>query len=173
MKTHYDQIKLTSNGRRVSYFNITNQVKDIVKASEIKNGICTIQSPHTTCSVIFEEYVHDTDYNGDEFLQVDMNRILDRIIPRQLTENTDYRYPGLKHVDFLHDLAKEDPTFPTDPATILNADAHLRASFLGASETFVLKDGNLKIGSVGYIYFIDFDQNRVRERKCQVMIIGE
>lgn len=36
-----------------------------------------------TCSVLFEEFVHDKDFNGDEFLQVDLNNILDKIVPRE------------------------------------------------------------------------------------------
>ena len=101
MVIYQDTVITTSNGSRPSYHNITDQVKEIVAKSGVKNGIVVVQSPHTTCSVIFQEYVHDTDFNGDEFLQVDLNRILDRIIPRELTENTDYRYPGPKHVAFL------------------------------------------------------------------------
>lgn len=171
MAIYKDTIITTSNGCRPSYHNITEQVREVVKKSGIKNGICVVQSPHTTCSVIFEEFVHDTDFNGDEFLQVDLNRILDRIIPRELSENTDYRYPGPKHVDFLMNL--NDPTYPPDPGTILNADAHIRGSLFGASETFVLDEGKLQTGSVGYIYFIDWDQNRVRQRKCHVLVMGE
>ena len=166
-----DTIICTSNGCRPTYHNITKQVREIVAKSGIKNGVCVVQSPHTTCSVVFEEFVHDLDFNGDEFLQVDLNRILDRIIPRELTENTEYRYPGPKHVQFLMDL--EDLSFPKDPGTILNADAHLRGSLFGASESFILDEGKLLIGSVGYIYFIDWDQNRVRDRKCHVMVMGE
>lgn len=171
MATYKDTVICTSNGGRPSYHNVTQQVRDAVAKSGIKNGTCTVQSPHTTCSVIFQEFVHDLDFNGDEFLQVDLNRILDRIIPRELTENADYRYPGPKHVDFLMSL--NDPQFPCDPATILNADAHLRASMFGASETFIIEDGKLLIGSVGYIYFIDWDQNRVRDRKCHIMVMGD
>ncbi|ALS00508.1 secondary thiamine-phosphate synthase [Enterococcus silesiacus] len=171
MKTYTKDLSLTSNGQRVSYHNITEVVKQAVKESEIANGICVVQSPHTTCSVIFEEFVHDLDFNGDEFLQVDLNRILDKIIPRELSEETNYRYPGPKHLDFLMSL--DDPNYPSDPGTILNGDAHIRASLFGSSETFIIKETALQIGSVGYIYFIDFDQNRKRNRKCQLMIIGE
>ena len=166
-----DQLTLRSNGKRVTYHNITEDVKQVVARSGIQNGICVVQSPHTTCSVIFEEFVHDLDFNGDEYLQVDLNRILDRIIPRELSENTDYRYPGQKHVDFL--MGMNDPNYPADPGTILNGDAHIRASFFGASETVILKEGKLQIGTVGSIYFIDFDQNRERDRKCHVMVMGE
>ena len=171
MKIYQDTIIVQSNGSRPSYHNVTEQVRAIAAASGIENGMCVVQSPHTTCSDIFEEYVHDTDFNGDEFLQVDLNRILDRIIPRERTEDMEYRYPGPKHLDFLMGL--DDPQYPCDPATILNGDAHIRASFFGASEAFILREGSLMIGSVGYIYFIDWDQNRSRERKCHVMIMGE
>lgn len=166
-----DKLTLRSNGKRVTYHNITKDVKRILETSGIQNGLCVIQSPHTTCSVIFEEFVHDFDFNGDEYLQVDLNRILDQIIPRELSENTNYRYPGQKHVDFL--MGMNDPNYPADPGTILNGDAHIRASFFGASESLIIKEGALQIGTVGSIYFIDFDQNRERDRTCHIMIMGE
>lgn len=171
MKIHQETLTIQSKGNRPSYHNITQEVKEILAKSGIVNGMCVVQTHHTTCSVIFEEYVHDTDFNGDEYLQVDLNRILDRIIPRETTDNMEYRYPGPKHLDFLMSL--DDPQFPCDPATILNGDAHIRASFFGPSETFIVKDGQMLIGSVGYIYFIDWDQNRSRSRKCHIMIMGE
>lgn len=172
MTVYGEKIVVTSNGKRASYHEITNQVKEIIKKSNVKDGIVVVSTPHSTCSVFFEEFVHDFDWNGDEFIQVDMNRILDKLVPRQLTES-DYLYPGPKHVKFLEDLAKKDPAYPADPATILNGDAHIRASIFGSSETFVLTDAKLQIGSVGYIYFVDWDQNRVRKRNIFVQIIGE
>lgn len=171
MTVYSEEIAVKSHGGRVSYLEITEEVKKVVEKSGIKNGICLVQSPHTTCSVIFEEYVHDHDFNGDEFLQVDLNAILDKIIPRELSENSNYRYPGEKHLEFLMTL--DDPNYPCDPGTILNGDAHIRASFFGASESFTLTDSHLNIGSVGYIYFVDFDQNRARNRKCHVVVMGE
>jgi len=171
MSVYKETLILRSNGQRPTYHNVTKQVKEIVEKSGIQNGICVVQSQHTTCSVIFEEFVHDTDFNGDEYLQVDLNRILDRIIPRELTDNMQYRYPGPKHLQFLMDL--DDPQFPKDPGTILNGDAHIRGSLFGASETFVLEGGKLLTGAVGYVYFIDWDQNRVRDRKCHVLVMGE
>lgn len=173
MKIINKTLKIHTVAGRVSYHNITNEVKKILNLAGIEKGNVIVQSPHTTCSVVFEEYVHDTDFNGDEFLQVDLNRILDKIIPRELTEGMDYRYPGPKHEQFLYDIAKTHPEFPADPGTILNGDAHLRGSLLGASQTFIVNDGKMQIGSVGYIYFIDWDQNRERDRKCHVQIIGE
>lgn len=168
----HEQFLVESNGSRVTYHNITKEIRNIIQASGIEDGFCVITTPHTTCSIVFEEYVHDKDWNGDEFLQVDQNRVLDKIIPRQLTES-DYLYPGPEHVAFLKDLATKDSAYPADPATILNADAHIKASLFGSSETVIIKAGEPLIGSVGYLYYIDWDQNRKRKRTCNVMLMGE
>jgi thiamine phosphate synthase YjbQ (UPF0047 family) len=166
------QLQLASNGKRITWHNVTEQVKAFIQEADIQNGVCVVQSPHTTCSVIFEEYTHDHDFNGDEYLLVDMSRILDKIVPRELTENTEYKYPGPKHVEFLHSL-QDNPAYKGDAGTILNGDAHIRASLFGASETFTIVDGVLQTGDVGYIYFVDWDQNRVRTRQCNVLVMGE
>lgn len=171
MRVVHGNTKVVSNGKRVSYKNITADVKKFIEESGVRDGICVVSSPHTTCSVFFEEFVHDVDWNGDEFIQVDMNRLLEKVIPRQLTES-DYLYPGPEHVAFLEDLARENPEYPADPATILNADAHIKSTLFGSSETFIVKDGELQIGSVGYVYYVDWDQNRVRERTCNFVVLG-
>ena len=170
MKTIYSKLVLTSNGDRVTYHNITKSVKKLVEDSGIKNGICVVQSSHTTCSVIFEEFMHDVDYNGDEFLQVDLNRIMEKIVPRNLSEDQ-YRHPGPIHTQFAMDL--DDPNYPKDKGTLLNTDAHIRASMFGASESFIINNSVIQTGTVGYIYFVDWDQNRVRNRTCHIMIMGE
>jgi thiamine phosphate synthase YjbQ (UPF0047 family) len=60
-----------------------------------------------------------------------------------------------------------------DMSCMLNAHAHLRASLLGASETFAVIDGVVQTGQWGYIYFVDFDDLRPRSRKCILTVIGE
>lgn len=170
MTVYHDELILTSNGRRVTYHRITDQVKEMVRQSGVKNGICVVASQHTTCSVIFEEYMHDVNFNGDELLQVDLNNIMDTLVPRCTTEGQ-YHHPGPKHTAFAMELT--NPDYPPDPGTLLNTDAHIRASMFGASETFIIQDGQLLIGTVGYIYFVDWDQNRVRDRHCRIAILGE
>lgn len=170
MAVYKETVKLMSNGNRPSFHDITKQVREIVKKSGIKNGCVVVQSQHTTCSVIFEEYVHDTDLAGYEFLQIDLLRILDRLVPQESTENTEYRYPGPKHTEFAREY--EGPE-SGNLSVILNADSHIRGSLFGASETFVIEDGTVLTGNFGYIYFADWDRHIVRERKCHVMVMGE
>jgi len=171
MILEHHTLNFKSSAHQVSYMNITEDLKKLIKDTKIENGIVVISSQHTTCSVLFEEFVHDYDWNGDEYLQVDLNRILDRLIPRQLTES-DYLYPGSKHVEFMYEIAEKDDNYPADLTTILNADAHMRSSLFGASETFPIEDAEIKIGTVGSIYFVDWDQNRERNRKCKITIMG-
>lgn len=172
MATFIKKIKVTTSSSKVSYHDIQKEIIDAVQESKINNGMCLVQTPHTTCSVIFEEFVHDTDFKGDEFLQVDLNRILDRVIPRELSENTNYRYPGPKHVEFLHSI-QDNPQYKGDESTILNGDAHIKASLFGASVSTIIENGEILTGDVGKIYFVDWDQNRERVRQCFIMIMGE
>ena len=54
-----------------------------------------------------------------------------------------------------------------------NTDAHLRSSIIGRSETVVIENGELDLGEFGFIYFIDFDNTRARQRTVQVLVMGE
>ena len=74
---------IQSKGVSPTYIDITEQVREIIKKSGIQNGICSVISPHTTCSVIFEEYVHDKMPNGKEFIFQDLDNCLEKIIPNQ------------------------------------------------------------------------------------------
>ena len=166
MKVFSKILHLESNGRRTTYHNISEQVREVVIESQVIDGICVVVSPHTTCSVIFEEFSHDRNYYGDEYLQVDLNEILERIIPICRTENQ-YYHPGPEHVAFAENLMHAEGKYT------LNTDAHLKASFFGCSETFIINDGKLDLGGLGSIYFVDWDHQRVRTRNCQIKIIGK
>ncbi len=171
MTVYNDELILRSNGNRVSYFEITDKVRKIVEKSGIKNGICVVASPHTTCSVFLEEYSHDRNYAGDEYLQVDLNNMLEKIIPRCVTERQ-YYHPGPKHIAFGDTLGSEYVP-DGDKRALLNTEAHLKGTLIGSSQTFIVQDSKLQIGGVGYIYFVDWDQNRVRDRHCKVQVLGE
>ncbi len=173
MIIYKEQINLVSHGGRPSFFNITSQVKEAIEKSKIQNGICVIISPHTTCSVFFEEFVHDYTEDGDEFLQVDLNDVLKKIIPDNIAEGQ-YNYPGEKHYEDVASWPDAEVYLPNDDRTaLLNCDAHLKATLIGSSQTFEVDDGKLGVGTTGYIYFVDFDRTRSRTRKCRIIILGE
>ena len=53
MAVYKETILLKSHGKTPTYVNITPQVREAIEKSGIQNGICTVISPHTTCSVFF------------------------------------------------------------------------------------------------------------------------
>lgn len=171
MAVYFDTCNIKTVMGRPSYHRITSQVQKIVNTSQIANGICLVQTTHTTCSIYYDEYMHDKNYYGDDFLQVDLNRILDQIIPRQTTENIPYLSPGPKHIAY--GMKKTDPNYPAKEWTMLNTDGHLRADLLGSNVMLGIKSGKLMTGAVGSIFFVDFDQTRERDRTVNIIILGD
>lgn len=171
MSFYFNNFQVKTVQGRPSYHMITDKVKNIVKKSQIQNGICLVQTTHTTCSVYFDEYMHDRNYYNDDYLQVDLNNVLSKIIPRQTTENYPYLSPGPKHIAY--GMKKTDPNYPAVKWTMLNTDGHLRSDLLGSSVSLCVHNQKLLLGSVGQIFFVDFDQTRERNRNIEVMVIGD
>lgn len=167
MNIVYKEIQFQSDGLHPTFHNATDKVKEIVKESKIKMGICTVYSGHTTCSVMTQECSHDKTYFGLEFLQQDLCNIMEKLVPTCRTE-TQYMHPGPAHIEFAMGLGTEEGEW-----TSLNTDAHLRSIFFGRSITIPIVESKVQLGEFGYIYFIDWDQVRARKRTCQVMLIGE
>lgn len=168
-----EQITVQSHGNTPSYINITEEVKKAIQNSGIQNGICTVISPHTTCSVFFEEFVHDFNEAGDEFLQQDLNDVLSKIIPDQVSADI-YTYPGEEHYKAVESWSNAAEYIPDgDRKALWNCDAHLKATLIGSSQTFDVDNGKLGVGTTGYVYFVDFDRTRPRSRKCKIIVIGE
>ncbi|MCQ5142964.1 secondary thiamine-phosphate synthase enzyme YjbQ [Enterocloster bolteae] len=165
MTIYRETFQVKSSGMRPTFHMVTGQVQEIVNQSGIRNGICVVYSHHTTCSVITQECSFDKTYTGLEYLQQDLCDVMERMIPTCRKEGQ-YMHPGPELTEFSR-LHGEDK-----PQT-LNTDGHLRSVFLGRSETIVLIDGKLDLGSFGHIYFVDLDQTCGRERQVQVQIIGE
>lgn len=173
MAVYKETIQIGSHGNTPTYVNITPQVKEAIEKSGIKSGICTVISPHTTCSVFFEEFVHDFTEEGEEFLQVDLNKILSGLAPDQTGEGI-YLYPGEEHYKAVASWPDAESYLPGGDRTALwNGDAHLKATLLGSSQVFDVEDGKLGVGTTGYVYFVDFDRTRLRTRKCKIVVIGE
>lgn len=167
MRVYQEQINVCTKKGQPTFVNLTEQLNSLVRSSRISNGLCTIYTHHTTCSVIIEEFSHDVMENGLEFLQQDLCDALQKIIPEQ-THDGLYAHPGPMHIRNALYNVKE-----TDAAVCLNTDAHLRSCILGRSEAVVINGGALDLGEFASVYFIDWDCVRSRERKINVQIIGE
>lgn len=166
MKMHKATIDVQSEGLHPTFHDITAQVREIIGASGIKDGVCTVYSHHTTCSVMLQECSHDKTYFGLEYLQQDLCNIMEKLVPTCRVENQ-YMHPGPRHIEF------GDSVGEPGGWTSLNTDAHLRSCFFGRSESIIVEDGVPDLGEFGYVYFIDWDQVRARKRSVKVTLIGE
>ena len=158
-------LKLESRHRAVSFHDITEQVKEIVKESKVKDGIVVVYSHHTTCSVITQECAFDMSMTGLETLQQDLVNVFENWIPTCRYEGQ-YLHPGKKALVFAEEHGE-------DNFGCHNTDAHLRSSIIGRNVTVVMENGKLDLGEFGRIHFIDWDQTRGRTRTVQVMVMGE
>lgn len=159
------EIKLVSKDRAITFHNITKEIKKAVDESGIKNGIVSVYSHHTTCSVITQEQAFDLSVTGLETLQQDFVEALEKIMPDCKREGI-YLHPGPKAIKF---AAEHDE----DLRGCHNTDAHLRSAIIGRSENITLIDGNIDLGDFANVYFIDFDVTRGRNRTVQVTVLGE
>ncbi len=160
-----ESFKVQSNHRAVTFHDITDKVKEIVKKSGIRDGIAVVYSRHTTCSVITQEAAFDMSMTGLETLQQDLVNVFEEIIPTCRYEGM-YMHPGAKALAFAEEHGE-------DNFGCHNTDAHLRSSIIGRSVTIVMDDGEADLGEFGRVHFIDWDQTRARTRCVWVMIIGE
>ena len=74
-----------STGRRGEMVNITAQVRDLVRESGVKRGLCCVHAPHTTAGITVQEG-YDPDVTRDILSS------LERLVPPQGAPNGDYRH---------------------------------------------------------------------------------
>lgn len=164
MVVYHKKITLDTEARP-TFHDVTGKAKEIIAASGAKNGLLTVYSQHTTCSVITQEDSHDTTSDGTKFLLQDLVDGLEKLFPKCIRAGQ-YRHPGpelIKHCEEELDESLEKA---------LNTDAHLRSCIIGRSVSIPIVDGKPELGQFGQIYFIDFDSTRPRKRIVQFQVMG-
>jgi len=149
VKTFQSESQLrTAGGLTVT--DITEEVRDLVRQSGIQDGICSVYSPHTTCSVRVNEWERG-------FLE-DFAVLLKRLVP------TEHYYA---HDDWdrrTENVCEED-------MQIGNGHAHCMSMLLGpAGESIPVNDGELALGQWQRVLFLELD--RERDRRWLVQVVG-
>jgi thiamine phosphate synthase YjbQ (UPF0047 family) len=165
MKVYHKKIEIETEARE-SFYNVTDEAKRFVLNIGVKNGLLTVYSQHTTCSIIIQEDSHDITDDGEKYLLQDLINGLNKIFPKS-TKVGQYLHPGPKCLEYCQKNLQE-----TEKET-LNTDAHLRSSLIGRSESIPIINGEVELGNFGLIYFVDFDSVRNRKRIIAFQIIGE
>jgi secondary thiamine-phosphate synthase enzyme len=122
------------SGQHTAMIDITREVKNLVRESGIKSGICIIYIPHTTAGITINE-------NADPDVIRDFLMEMNKLIPLS---------DGYHHIEG-------------------NSAAHIKSSMMGFSQTIIIEDGRLLMGTWQGIYFVEFDGPRIR--KIYVKII--
>ncbi|MEZ4649889.1 MAG: secondary thiamine-phosphate synthase enzyme YjbQ [Candidatus Eisenbacteria bacterium] len=79
MRQHQEMISVHAG--RPGLHDVTGRVAEIVDASEIELGICTLFVRHTSCSLLIQE-------NADPSARYDLERYFERIAPENDPEYT-------------------------------------------------------------------------------------
>jgi secondary thiamine-phosphate synthase enzyme len=133
------------------FLDITDDVRDLVVRSQIRNGMALVYSPHTTCSVLINE-------RESGFID-DFNTLMDGLVPAAAA----YRHD---------DLDARTENLDDDPHEIPNGHAHCRNALIGSSsQTIPIVDGELLLGRWQRVFFLELD--RARDRKVLIQVMGE
>ena len=150
MKAYQHEVQLrTAGGLTVT--DITEDVQEAVRASGVRDGICCVYSPHTTCSVRVNEFEQG-------FLD-DFAALLLRLVPRE----TYYAHD---------DWDRRTENICPEDMDVGNGHSHCMAMLLGtAGESIPIRDGELQLGAHQRVLFIELD--RERDRRWLVQVVGE
>jgi secondary thiamine-phosphate synthase enzyme len=142
MKVFNTSFTLASEeGTEVS--DITKLIRDIVQNSPVTTGIALVNTLHTTCALVVNEF--------QAALIDDLKALVERLVPER---------GGYRH---------DDPRYSDCERG--NAHSHLRAALLGRSIAVGVNSGELTLGRFQSIIFAEFDGPRKRE--IHVQLIGE
>lgn len=161
-----EKFKVQSQYCRPTFEDVTQQVRETIARSGVRNGQVLVFTGHTTCSIQIQEFSDGKSYLGNELIMQDLVTVLSKLVPTCESEHQ-YLHPCQAHVDTA--AAERDEL----PAWCLNTDAHLRSVIMGRSVTIPIIDGAVQLGEFGCIYFGDWDQIRARERTVIVQVMGE
>jgi secondary thiamine-phosphate synthase enzyme len=125
---------------RIELVDLTDKVMGFVRQFNIKEGMITLWSMHTTCAVFINEF--------QRALLVDIKKFLEEMVARD-------RY-------YMHN----DPDH--SDCDRMNADSHLRAMLLGHSLTLQISGGEVVLGQWQRILMAELDGPRARTLRAQV-----
>ncbi len=133
MLARIDRIELVTT-EPIQIIDITAAVRERIAAGELRDGLVTLISHHTTARLNLNE--------REERLQQDMVTFLKRLVPRD--------------GDYGHNIA------PVDDRD--NAHAHLIGLFANASESIPVADGELLLGEWQSVFFVELDGPRPKRQ---------
>jgi secondary thiamine-phosphate synthase enzyme len=138
----FSKTMLVKTHERTDLVNLSDEIREFVEATGVKDGYVQVSSLHTTAGLIVNEW--------QDALLADIKTSIERMVPR------DVYY---KH---------NDPEF--SDCDRHNADSHLRIVVLGHSLSVPIDRGELVLGRWQSVILTEFDGPN--ERKVFMQVFG-
>ncbi len=138
--TIHGETFVVQTDQRVELVDLTNKVMEYVRHFNIREGIVSLWSMHTTCSLFINEF--------QTALLTDIRRFLEQMVARD--------------AEWLHNNPDHSDCDRS------NADSHLRALLLGHSLTLQISGGEVVLGQWQRILMAELDGPRARSLRIQV-----
>ena len=132
---------VVETGQRIELIDLTDRVMARVRGRGVTEGLVSLFSLHTTCTVFINE--------AQTALLADIKRFLEQAVARD--------------AEWLHN----NPDY--SDCDRMNADAHLRALLLGHGLTLQVSGGELVLGQWQRILLGEMDGPRARSLRLQLM----
>ena len=142
--TVHGETIVISTDQRIELVDLTNRVMEFVRRFNIREGLVSLWSMHTTCTLLINEF--------QVALLSDIKRFLEQMVAR----DADYMHNDPNHSD----------------CDRMNADSHLRAMLLGHSLALQISGGEVVLGQWQRILMAELDGPRARSLRIQIFGIS-
>ena len=135
---------IISTDERIEVVDLTDRVMTFVRHLKIREGLVSLWSLHTTCTVFINEF--------QSALLSDIRRFLEQMVAR----DEEWLHNNPNHSD----------------CDRMNADSHLRALLLGHSLTLQVSGGEVVLGQWQRVLMAELDGPRARTLRVQAWGVG-
>jgi len=143
--TIHGETIVISTDQRVELIDLTKQIMEFARKFNIKEGLVSLWSMHTTCTLFINEF--------QTALLTDIKRFLEQMVAR----DAEWLHNNPDHSD----------------CDRFNADSHLRALLLGHSLTLQVSGGEIVLGQWQRILMAELDGPRARTLRIQLMGVSQ
>ena len=143
--TIHGETIIISTDQRIELVDLTKQIMEFARKFNIKEGLVSLWSMHTTCALFINEF--------QTALLSDIKRFLEQMVQR----DAEWLHNNPDHSD----------------CDRFNADSHLRALLLGHSLTLQVSGGEVVLGQWQRILMAELDGPRARTLRIQVMGVSQ
>jgi secondary thiamine-phosphate synthase enzyme len=138
--TIHGETFVVQTDQRIELVDLTTRVMEFVRLFNIREGLVSLWSMHTTCALFINEF--------QTALLSDIRHFLEQMVAR----DAEWMHNNPQHSD----------------CDRMNADSHLRALLLGHNLTLQISGGEVVLGQWQRILMAELDGPRARSLRVQI-----